>query len=67
MSDDLKGEAADLKPRSGVIHEMARLGVEREADEPDRAAIGKIGLGVFLLADLRERLVHRFVHLSSKM
>ena len=43
---------------------MACLGVEREADEPNRAAVGKIGLGVFLLAYLLEGLVHRFVHLQ---
>ena len=38
----------------GVIDKMARLGIERKPDEPDGASVGEVGLGVLLLADLRE-------------
>ena len=34
---------------------MARLGIDREADEPDGATVGKRRFGVLRLADLRKR------------
>ena len=52
------------KPFRRVIDEAARLGVEGEPDQPDGASVGEIGLGIPLLAYLRERLVHRLVNLQ---
>ena len=43
---------------------MARLGVERKADELYRSVGGEIGLGVLLLVYLLERPVNRLAHLQ---
>ena len=53
-----------LDPLHGRVDELARLGVEREADGDDGQPARAIRLGVALLADLGERVRRRRVDLQ---